>query len=139
MRQLALWGRRGVTAIDSGLTIEDRGSILDLRQANRSIHQCTVPPEPTAAALGQVGAELMSAAWDVSEVVRGVGSQALITSFFDELFNHLDPYSRYVPPGAADLDRVAAGIAAPAGRGAGPAGHPRRPAAPGGGRDQPDA
>ena len=114
VRQLVLWGLHGVTAIDAGLTIEDRGSILDLRQANRSIHQCAIPSTPTAAAWGEAGAELMSAAWDVSEVVRGVGSQALITSFFDELFNHLDPYSRYVPPGAADLDRAhrsgAAGI-----------------------------
>ncbi len=114
VRQLALWGLHGLTAIDAGLTIEDHGLTLDLRQANRSIHQCTVPPEPTAAAWGQAGAELMSAAWDVSEAVRSAGSQALITSFFDELFNHLDPYSRYVPPGAADLDRAhrsgAAGI-----------------------------
>ena len=26
-------------------------------------------------------------------------------SFFDELFNHLDPYSRYVPPREAGEDR----------------------------------
>lgn len=114
VRQLALWGLRGVTSIDAGLTIEDRGATLDLRQADRSIRQCAIPPEPTAAAWGQAGAELMSAAWDVSEIVRGAGSQALITSFFNELFNHLDPYSRYVSPGTADLDRArrsgAAGI-----------------------------
>ncbi len=114
VRQLALWGLRGIASIDAGLTVEDRGATLDLRQANRSIHQCVVPPAPTAAAWGQAGAELMSAAWEVSEVVRDAGFQALVTSFFDELFNHLDPYSRYVPPGAADLDRArrsgAAGI-----------------------------
>ncbi len=106
VRQLALWGLRGVTSIDAGLTIEDHGVTLDLRQANRSVHQCAIPPEPTIAAWGQAGAELMSAAWDVSEVVRAAGSQALITSFFDELFNHLDRYSRYVPPGVAELDRA---------------------------------
>ena len=114
VRQLALWGLRGVTSIDAGLTIEDHGVTFDLRQADRSIHQCAIPTEPTVAAWGEAGAELMSAAWDVSEVVRGAGSQALITSFFDELFNHLDPYSRYVSPAAADLDRArrsgAAGI-----------------------------
>ncbi len=114
VRQLALWGLRGVTSIDAGLTIEDDGVILDLRQANRSIRQCAIPPDPTVAAWGQAGAELMSAAWDVSETVRDAGSQALITSFFDELFNHLDPYSRYVAPAAAELDRArrsgAAGI-----------------------------
>ena len=26
-------------------------------------------------------------------------------SFFDEMFNHLDPYSRYVPPAEAGEDR----------------------------------
>ena len=106
LRQLALWGLRGIASVDAGLTIEDRGVSFDLRQANRTIHQCAIPSAPTAATWGQAGAELMSAAWDVSEAVRDAGSQALITSFFDELFNHLDPYSRYVPPGAADLDRA---------------------------------
>ena len=112
--QLALWGLRGLTSLDAGLTIEERGPTLDLRQANRSVHQCAIPLAPTAAAWGQAGAELMSAAWDVSDLVRDAGSQALLTRFFDELFNHLDPYSRYVPPGAATLDRArrsgAAGI-----------------------------
>jgi len=114
LQQLALWGLRGLTSLDAGLTVEERGPTLDLRQANRSVYQCLVPPVPTAAAWGGVAAELMAAAWEVSEVVRDAGFEALITSFFDELFNHLDPYSRYVPPGAAGLDRArrsgAAGI-----------------------------
>lgn len=112
--QMALWGLRGITSLDAGLTIEDSGPTLDLRLANRTIHQRAVPPAPSAAAWGQAGAELMSAAWKVSDIVRDAGSQALVTRFFDELFNHLDPYSRYVPPGAASLDRArrsgAAGI-----------------------------
>lgn len=57
----------------------------------------------------------MSAAWDASDVVRDAGTQGLITSFYDELFNHLDPYSRYVPPGAADVDRARRSGAAGAG------------------------
>lgn len=104
--QLTLWGLRGAISVDAGLTIEERGLVLDLKQANRSIHQCVIPPAPTAAAWGQAGAELMSAAWEMSDIVRDAGFQALIASFFDELFNHLDPYSRYVPPGAADFDRA---------------------------------
>ncbi len=106
IQQLALWGLRGITSLDAGLTVEERGATLDLRQASRSVYQCAIPTAPTADVWGRTGADLMSAAWDVSEVVRDAGSQALITSFFDELFNHLDPYSRYVPPGAADIDRA---------------------------------
>ena len=106
VQQFALWGLRGITSLDAGLTIEERGATLDLRQASRSVYQCAIPGTPTSDAWARAGAELMSAAWDVSEVVRDAGFQALITSFFDELFNHLDPYSRYVPPGAADIDRA---------------------------------
>ncbi len=106
VQQFLLWGLRGITTLDAGLTIEERGAILDLRQANRSVYQRPVPPTPTPEAWGNAGADLMSAAWEVSDVVRDAGTQGLITNFFDELFNHLDPYSRYVPPGAADIDRA---------------------------------
>ena len=37
--------------------------------------------------------------------VRRAGTQGVVQSFFDELFNHLDPYSRYVPPRDAGEDR----------------------------------
>jgi len=106
IEQFALWGLRGITAIDAGLVVEERGAVLDLRQANSSVYQRAVPPSPTAEGWGNAGADLMSAAWDASDVVRDAGFQALITSFHDELFNHLDRYSRYVPPGAADVDRA---------------------------------
>ena len=106
VQQLALWGLRGITTLDAGLKVEERGAVLDLRQANRTVYQRAIPTAPTAESWGDAGAELMSAAWDVSEVVRDAGTQGLITNFFDELFNHLDPYSRYIPPGAADIDRA---------------------------------
>ncbi|MBC7801602.1 MAG: PDZ domain-containing protein, partial [Gemmatimonadaceae bacterium] len=104
-QQLALWGLRGITTLDAGLTIEERGATLDLRQADRTIFQRPLPPA-TAEAWGRAGADVMSAAWDASDVVRDAGLQGLITSFFEELFNHLDPYSRYIPPGAAEVDRA---------------------------------
>ncbi len=106
MQQFALWGLRGITTLDAGLTVEQRDAVLDLRQANRSVYQRPVPPAPTAEGWANAGADLMAAAWDASDVVRDAGTQGLITNFFDELFNHLDPYSRYVPPGAADIDRA---------------------------------
>ena len=106
VQQFALWGLRGVTTLDAGLTIEERGAVLDLRQANRSVYQRAIPPASTAEAWGDVGSDLMAAAWDASDIVRDAGTQGLLTNFFDELFNHLDPYSRYVPPGAADIDRA---------------------------------
>jgi len=106
VQQFALWGLRGITTLDAGLTVEEGGTILDLRQANRSVYQRAIPPAPTAEGWGKAGADMMSAAWDASDVVRDAGTEGLITSFHDELFNHLDPYSRYVPPGAAGVDRA---------------------------------
>ncbi len=106
LQQFTLWGLRGITTLDAGLTVEERGAVLDLRQSNRSLYQRAIPPTPTPEGWGSAGADMMSAAWDASDVVRDAGTQGLITNFFDELFNHLDPYSRYVPPGAADVDRA---------------------------------
>ncbi len=37
--------------------------------------------------------------------MRRAGTQGVVQNFFDELFNHLDPYSRYVPPQDAGEDR----------------------------------
>ncbi|WP_237217768.1 S41 family peptidase, partial [Falsiroseomonas oryziterrae] len=48
----------------------------------------------TAAALGR----LYEAAWRASPAVRRAGAERVIGSGFEELFNHLDPYSRYVTP-----------------------------------------
>ena len=45
------------------------------------------------------------AAAGTSAPVRRAGTQGVVQSFFDELFNHLDPYSRYVPPRDAGEDR----------------------------------
>jgi carboxyl-terminal processing protease len=42
----------------------------------------------------------------VSTAVRRAGTEGIVQSFFDELFNHLDPYSRYVPPSEAGDDRA---------------------------------
>ncbi len=106
LQQFTFWGLRGITTLDAGLTIEERGGLIDLKQGSRSVFQRAIPPASTNEAWGSAGADLMSAAWDASDVVRDAGTQGLITNFFDELFNHLDPYSRYMPPGAADADRA---------------------------------
>ena len=50
--------------------------------------------------------DLTAIAWTNSPPLQAVGSQALITTFFEEMFNHLDPYSRYVAPEKADEDRA---------------------------------
>ena len=104
--QLAFWGLHGVTALDPALTVQLRDGAVALDVGGRAQFQRGAPPLPTAEAWGAAVADVFAAAWEVSPALRQAGTQELIGAFFDEVFNHLDPYSRYVPPGAADVDRA---------------------------------
>ena len=104
--QLALWGLRGVSTLDPTLSPDLRDGMVLLRQGQTVLFKRAAPPDTDAEAWGALVADLAASAWDSSAAVQGAGQQAVISSFFDELFNHLDPYSRYVPPAAADEDRA---------------------------------
>ena len=104
--QLTLWGMHGVTALDTALTVQLRDGALVLDLGGKAQFQRGAPPLPTPEAWAAAAADVFAAAWDVSPALREAGTQGLIGGFFDEVFNHLDPYSRYVPPGAADVDRA---------------------------------
>jgi carboxyl-terminal processing protease len=55
---------------------------------------------------GSAAADLEAAAYAQSPALRDAGTQGLIQTFFDEMFNHLDPYSRYEPPSPAEAERT---------------------------------
>ncbi len=103
--QLTEWGLRGLTAIDPTLVPELREQEIRLLQAGKTVFTAKLPAGEDAAAWGALAASMSAAAYAISEPIRQVGTQGVIQSFFDEMFNHLDPYSRYVPPGAADTER----------------------------------
>ena len=104
--QLTFWGLQGVTGLDTALTVQLRDGAIALDVGGKAQFQRGAPPLPTAEGWGAAAADVFAAAWEVSPALRQAGTQALIGAFFDEVFNHLDPYSRYVPPGAADADRA---------------------------------
>ena len=103
--QLTIWGLRGLAALDPDLTAGLRDG--KLRVANRDRELAALPPPAEGDVNGWAGAatDLALAAAGTSVPVRRAGTQGVVQSFFDELFNHLDPYSRYVPPGDAGEDR----------------------------------
>jgi carboxyl-terminal processing protease len=101
MPQLALWGLRGLTTLDPRLTVELHDGALRLSLPTRPLLSHPLPAETDADAWGLTIAEVVRAAWNASEVLRHVGTQGITGAFFDELFNHLDPYSRYVSPAEA--------------------------------------
>lgn len=106
VEQIALWGLRAVTALDPGLEVERRDGILHLNRGGSSVHQRGAPASDAPGEWGAVAADMTSAAWDASANVRGAGTQGVITAVFEEVFNFLDPYSRYVPPFIASSDRM---------------------------------
>ncbi len=103
---LAIWGLRGLTAIDPTLIAELRAGSLELVSPGGILFAITPPAEGDALGWGDAAAAMGEAAWGYSAAVREAGTQGIVTSFFDELFNHLDPYSRYVAPTAAISDEA---------------------------------
>ena len=99
--QLAIWGLRGLTALDPDLIVGQSGGRLVLAMMQRTIYAAPPPAVPTPQAWAAAVVAIAQTAWTASPAVRHAGTPAIIQSFFDEMFNHFDPYSRYVPPGQA--------------------------------------
>jgi carboxyl-terminal processing protease len=103
--RMTVWGLRGLTALDQTLSVAAVDGQLRLRRNNQPLRDFAAPRDESAVAWANTAAALAVAAAEASPAVRDAGSAGIVQSFFDELFNHLDPYSRYVPPRAASLDR----------------------------------
>jgi carboxyl-terminal processing protease len=103
--QLTIWGLRGLTALDPDLMVAAGDGKLLLAARARIIAQQTAPADNDVNGWAETATQLAALAGSVSLPVRKAGTQGVVQSFFDELFNHLDAYSRYVPPGEATEDR----------------------------------
>jgi carboxyl-terminal processing protease len=103
--QLTVWGLRGLTALDPALVPELREKEMRLLKGGKPVFSAPLPADASPAGWGELAASMAEAAYGASDPVRQAGMRGIIRSFFDEMFNHLDPYSRYVPPGAADTER----------------------------------
>ena len=104
--QLVAWGLHGTTALDPALTVQVHDGALILELGGKAQYQRAIPAAATAEAWAAAAADVFAAAWDLSPALQHAGTAGVIASFFDEVFNHLDPYSRYIPPAAADADRA---------------------------------
>ena len=103
---LALWGLHGLSALDPSLEADLSAGTLRLSSPDRVLAVLREPAAADAAAWGKAIAALAAVAWRQSALVREVGPNGVTEAFFDELFNHFDPYSRYVPPSEAASDRA---------------------------------
>jgi carboxyl-terminal processing protease len=103
---LTIWGLRGLTALDPALTAMQRGGKLALSIGDRPLAELAEPTDQVPSHWALAAVQLSESAVAASPVVRRAGSQGVVQSFFDEMFNHLDPYSRYVAPREAAEDRA---------------------------------
>ncbi len=106
--ELTGWGLGGITALDPSLTATVDGPTLRLVSPAGTVFQTSSPAPDDAFAWGRAAASLCLAAWTSSADLRSAGAGGVVQSFFDELFNHLDPYSRYIgpQPAAADHEKL---------------------------------
>ena len=106
VQQLAMWGLGAPAALDDTLSTEIRAGVVVLTQRRQAVFGRQVPDPGDARAWGTLVADLLETAVRTSPAVRNQGADGIVTAFFDELFNHLDPYSRYVAPMPAEMDRT---------------------------------
>ncbi len=116
-QQLSLWGLHGITALDPALNADLHGQHLQLSADTRVLFDRLAPGPEDAANWGSAAADLEAVAYAQSAALRAAGTQGLIQGFFDEMFNHLDPYSRYEPPEPAEAERTKLSVDAGAGLG----------------------
>ena len=102
--ELTLWGLRGLTALDPSVGPATANGSIDLIDREQVVLSMPEPGPDDAAGWGAVAAQLCGRAAQLSPAIAEAGTDGIVTSFFDELFNHLDPYSRYVPGTGAETD-----------------------------------
>lgn len=134
-QDFCVWGLDGLTAIDPTLSVTETQpaasgpaaahapgaamaaaktpdtsaqapAMLNILQGQTVIFSRVMPAADSNGAWADLVTAAMQAAWQHSSILRDAGSDALLQGFFDELFNHLDPYSRYLGPSPALSDRT---------------------------------
>lgn len=103
--QLTEWGLRGLTVLDPALQIVTKDTKLQLFHQGEMIFDIAVPTDEAPASWARVATVLTAASFPFSAPVRRAGFQGMVESFFNQMFDHLDPYSRYVAPVEAGEDR----------------------------------
>ncbi len=103
--QLTIWGLHGLTALDPNIATGSRDNKLQLTDRGRLLAERPPPEGNDIEGWAALASEFAAVAASSSNPVRRAGTQGVVQSFFDEVFNHLDPYSRYVGPADANEDR----------------------------------
>ncbi len=104
--QMTIWGLNGLAALDPDLNTTLQGGEIRLYGPDQLIIAVPAPAPDDAQGWGLAAAKVASAAYAASPALQQAGTQGVVSSFFDELFNHFDPYSRYEAPFQAAQDQL---------------------------------
>ncbi|WP_428484241.1 S41 family peptidase [Rhodopila sp.] len=104
--QLTLWGLQGLTALDPEITTVQKDGHLQMSRQDKMLLDLMAPNDEAPATWARIAVLMTSAGYAASPAVHRAGAQGIVQGFFDELFSHIDPYSRYVPPTEAGEDRT---------------------------------
>jgi carboxyl-terminal processing protease len=104
--QMTLWGLNGLAALDPNLNTKLQDGEIRLYGPDRLLLAVPAPAAKDAAGWGQAAGKVAAAAYAASVPLQQAGTQGIISNFFDELFNHFDPYSRYEGPVQAAQDQL---------------------------------
>jgi carboxyl-terminal processing protease len=103
--QLGHWSMRGLEVLEPAFQTELQSGTLLLSVPDRLLSARPMPvlptagpPEAAALPLAVALSGMFDAAWRASPAIRRAGPERMLRSAFEELFNHLDPYSRYMTP-----------------------------------------
>ncbi len=102
---LTAMGLRGLTALDATLLPTLADGKLSLVVAGHTVFDRAAPAEDDLAGWADATAAIDDAAWAISPAVREARSQGVVQRYFDEIFSHMDAYSRYEPPSSAADER----------------------------------
>ena len=104
--QMTIWGLNGLAALDPNLNTTLQNGEIRLYGPDQLLLAIPAPAPADASGWGRAAAKVAAAAYAVSPALQQAGTQGIIDNFFDELFNHFDPYSRYEDPVQAAQDEL---------------------------------
>lgn len=104
--ELTFWGLQGLGALDPALRVVLSENTLHLFRQDQLLFKESAPATDDPKDWARAAAGISEAAAASSAAIRRAGTEEVIEAFFDQMFSRLDPYSRYVPPAEAGLDRA---------------------------------
>jgi|BEDMetMinimDraft_2_1075160.scaffolds.fasta_scaffold03849_2 carboxyl-terminal processing protease len=102
LERLSFWALSGLSRLDPKLAFTSDADGLAVRREGTVLALASRPHGENAAAWGRIVGLFAATAASASPSLASHGTEDLVTLLFDAMLAHLDPYSRYRPPGTPE-------------------------------------